>query len=385
MAAGQFTASFSPNSVSAPTFPVVFATAPAGASRNIAFFDTNFQNPQIRQTDLTLEHEVGWGTVVSASYLGSFGRQLPGFVDNNIAPSTGTVTYNVLNGGPITTATYTSPLFSATRPNASFGSMTDINSRGISNYQALVLQVNHRMSHHIQLNGSYTWSKALDNGVNGQTFTATNSQLDPFNINKDYGNSIYNVPDRFVFNAVMESPWKVGGWARWLANDWQMSPILQIQSGLPYSASVSGSSPTGLGGVNGSNGSNRLDIGRNTFSQPGTWVADLRLSKNFPLTERVKMELSTDFFNLANKQNVTGVNTTAYSIATSGTVATPTGSVPCGNGVGVNPKPCLNFNTTGATPTSGAPFATVFGTKSNTNSNFTYSPRQIQLGLRIKF
>jgi hypothetical protein len=164
-----------------------------------------------------------------------------------------------------------------------------------------------------------------------------------------------------------------------------MSPILQIQSGLPYSASVSGSSPTGLGGVNGSNGSNRLDIGRNTFSQPGTWVADLRLSKNFPLTERVKMELSTDFFNLANKQNVTGVNTTAYSIATSGTVATPTGSVPCGNGVGLNPKPCLNFNTTGATPTSGAPFATVFGTKSNTNSNFTYSPRQIQLGLRIKF
>jgi hypothetical protein len=165
-----------------------------------------------------------------------------------------------------------------------------------------------------------------------------------------------------------------------VTNDWQLSPVFQIQSGLPFSANVSGSAPSGLGGINGSNGSNRLDIGRNTFSQPGTWVADLRVAKNFPRTERVKMELSTDFFNLANKQNVTGVNTTAYFASSTGTVATPSGTVTC-----TAASPCLNFNTTGPTPTVGAPFAPLFASRTNSNSNFTYSPRQIQLGLRIKF
>ncbi len=390
MPGGQTSFSFTPSTVvpvPAPAYPVVFGTQPAGNGRNIVYFDSNFQNPQIRQTDLTLEHDLGWGTVVSASYLGSFGRQLPGFVDTNISLNTvtPTVTYQVLNGGPFAGSTFTSPLYSSTRPNSLFGSMTDITSRTISNYQALVVQVNHRMSHHVQFNSSYTWSHALDNGVNGTTFNSTNAQLDPFNINKDYGNSIYNVPSRFVVNAVVESPWKVGGWARHLANDWQLSPIFQVQSGLPYSASVSGSSPTGLGGINGSNGTNRLDMGRNIFQQPGPWIVDLRLAKNFSLTEKFKMELSTDFFNVANKQNVTGVNTTAYFISSSGTVATPSGNVTCGNGVGVNPLPCLNFNTTGPTPTVGAPFAALFGTKTSSNSNFVYSPRQIQFGLRLKF
>ncbi len=359
MPGGQNSLFFRPTTtapVTAPAFPVVFSSLPAGAGRNITFFDTNFQNPQIRQMDLILERNLGWGTVVSASYLGSFGKELPDFVDTNLAPAIHTITYNVVGGGPLAGPTYTTKLFDQPRPDLNFGSKTAIVSRAISNYNALVLQINHRFGHHIQFSSSYTWSHALDNGVNGTTFADTNDFLDPFNINRDYGNSDINVRSRFVFHEIADSPWHLGGLAGRFANDWQLSSIYQAQSGLPYSALVSGDAPGGtVSGINGSGGTNRLDTGRNTFRRPGPWVADARISKYITLTERFKLELSTDFFNLANKQNVTAVTGTGGASGVFYSVS--------GNN--------LTFNG--------------FGVKTNSNSNFIYSPRQIQLGLRLKF
>jgi hypothetical protein len=363
-----------------PLFPFVFPASASPQGKSVTFFDRNFQQPQIRQADLNLERDLGWGTVLKLSYLGSFGRQLPSFVDTNLPAASGTVTYHVINGGPLTTPTYTTELFTGARPNPTFGSVTDIFSGVTSNYQAFSIQAEHRLNHHVQFSANYTWSHALDNGVNGTTFTATNAQLDPFNLTKEYGNSIYNVPQRFSLNAVMDSPWHVNGWTKWLANDWELAPILQVQSGLPYSAFVTGNAPnTAAGnitqsGINGSGGTNRLDIGRNTFQQPGTLIPDIRFAKKFPIKERYSLELIGDFFNIANKQNVTGVNTTAYSIVSSGTVTTPGGSVACSA-----TSPCLSADVNSNT------FAPVFGTNTSSNSNFVYSPRQIQIGARFHF
>jgi len=171
----------------------------------------------------------------------------------------------------------------------------------------------------------------------------------------------------------MQSPWKFQGWAGQLLNDWTFSPVYQIQSGLPYSVNVSGNAPgSTVSGINGSGGTNRVDIGRNTFTQPGTWIGDIRLSKAFKVREKYTVELLGDFFNIANKQNVTGVNTTGYFVST-GNVATPTGTVACSNAA-----PCLNFNVDNN-------FNPLFGSVTNTNSNFVYSPRQIQIGAKIKF
>ncbi|HEY5162933.1 MAG TPA: hypothetical protein VII81_07945, partial [Terriglobales bacterium] len=99
---------------------------------------------------------------------------------------------------------------------------------------------------------------------------------------------------------------------------------------------------------------------RNQFRQPNTTLLDLRFSKSFRVRERYAVEFSGDVFNLMNHVNVTSVNTTGYFVGTglvNGVAATPT----------------LTYNT-------GA-----FGTVSNGNSNFTYSQRQIQLGIRVKF
>ena len=381
MPGAQKTFSFSPSTTS-PVFPTILASAPtAGVAPAVTYFTPNFQNPQIHQMDLTLERDLGWGTVLSVSYLGSMGRELPNFVDTNIAGSTKNITYTVLNGGPLANLgpTYTTALFTS-RLTSAFGSETAIFSGANSNYQALSVQLNHRMNHNIQFGANYTWSHALDFGQNESTFSDTNDLFSPVNLQADYGNSIYDVRHRFVMNAVANSPWKKDGWLGYITNDWTLAPIFQFQTGLPFSLTTSGSAPGSLGGVNGSNGAFRIDaIGRNTFRFPSTYVQDLRLSKTIKVRERYSVELLADAFNLANHTNVTGVTTLGYSVAT-GVVATPAGNVTCSSAA-----PCLNFNTSGATPTAGAPFTPQLGVPNSANSNFSYSPRQLQLGVRIKF
>jgi hypothetical protein len=165
-----------------------------------------------------------------------------------------------------------------------------------------------------------------------------------------------------------------------------VDPIFQIQNGLPLNLTTSGSPGivTGVSGVNasllgglgssinGSGGANRLElIGRNTFRLPTTWVGDVRLAKYLTVRENYRLELLADFFNLANKQNITQENNTGYNISNPSISKTTKVVSPCAAGVPTTSS-CLTFN---------GPFAT-FG---NSNNNFAYSPRQIQLGLRVLF
>jgi len=115
------------------------------------------------------------------------------------------------------------------------------------------------------------------------------------------------------------------------------------------------------GGVNGSAGTPRMPgFERNGFEQPRTTVVDLRLSKRFSVKERVKLEFLGEAFNVANHQNVTGVNTTAYTVGAVSATKTNT----------------LTYTT--AVPTFGA-------TTFTNTSGFSFAPRQIQLGVRAQF
>lgn len=389
----QFSFFFTSASGGGATFPQILTTQPPPSSGlNIVFFDPNFQLPQIHETDLTVEREIFPNTVVSVSYMGSFGRSLPDFVDINTGAPLENISYKV-TGGPLGAATYTTPYYgtittvvkdpsgnvlSSTcqcRPNPNLGAMSEIFSGISSNYNALAIQLNRRMTKHVQFMGSYTWSHSLDFGQNATTFSDTNDLLVPTNIHLEYGNSIFNVPNRLVASAIVESPWHVNGPLGYLTNDWQLSPIYAAQSGLPYSLVTSGNPPTSTtsttdpvtgdvttvtikplgGGVNGSNGRKGIDvIGRNTFQMKRTINMDMRLSKRVRFGDRYSAEVLGEAFNIFNHQNVTGVNNTGYFVG--GTFAAPT----------------LSFNSP-------------FGSVTNSNSNFAYSPRQIQIGFRFLF
>ena len=384
MPGGQFLYSFTNTAAGAPPFPQLLPSQPTTSLKpNVVFFDPHFQMPQIHEVDLTLDQDIGWGTVMSISYLGAFGRELPTFADINIAPSTTNITYTVCSnitlvgtintcsppgpGQPIQTSKYTVALFNA-RLNPNYAQMTDILSEATSNYNALAFQLNHRMSRHVQFGTNFTWSHALDYATGASTtFTSGNSSVIPYNLKADYGNSYANVPMRFVFHAVAEAPWHLKNrLLDLLANGWQLAPIYQWQNGVPYSVRTSGNAPGGIslggGGMNGSGGDFRVPgFARFAFKQPNTMVLDVRLSKIFKVSERVGIELSGDAFNLMNHFNVTGVNSTAYFVANT-----------------------TNFGATGVTAPT-LRFNSTYGLPTNANSNFSYTPRQIQIGARLRF
>jgi len=146
------------------------------------------------------------------------------------------------------------------------------------------------------------------------------------------------------------------GWQKYLANGWSLKPLFQAQSGFPFSLNTSGTVPgqsgytTNGSGLSGTGVTYIPQFGRNTQKYPRTMVLDLRAQKSFAFAEKYNLELIGEAFNLANHQNVTSVNTTGYTIS--------------GN--------TLQFN-----PAAGTP--------QNSNSNWAYSPRQVQLSVRLMF
>jgi hypothetical protein len=270
------------------------------------------------------------------------------------------------NGAVIKTPFYSSRL------DPKLGAKTDIFSGVNSNYEAAVFHLTHRLSHHLQFDAHYTWSHALDYGENNTTFTNTNSLLDPKNLRAEYGNSNQNVPNRIVMNAIYETPSTFHGFLGYLLNQYEIAPSYQIQNGNGVTLNVTGST-TGLivkdangnpvtaiaSSINGSGGTNRLPgYDRNSLNLPRTQILDLRLSKRFKVKEYGTIELLGESFNLANHVNVTGVNSTVYSYG-----------VGTGSQAGTN---TLTYNT---------PFFTTTGS----NGNFIYTPRQVQLGVRVQF
>jgi hypothetical protein len=101
---------------------------------------------------------------------------------------------------------------------------------------------------------------------------------------------------------------------------------------------------------------------------PGTENLDLRFSKNVPIKDKITIEFRADAFNLFNHFNATTVNSATYSVTTSGTITDTAGnSQSCSSAA-----PCLGYNT-------------AFGTITSANSNFIFSTRQIQLGVKLHF
>jgi hypothetical protein len=394
-AGSQTNPQFNPGQTCAPVFPQVVAPAQQSACLGSAsgnatayYLDPNFKVPQIHQADLTVETQVTNHDVFSVSWLGSWGRRLPDFVDTNL-PAPTPVTFTIEDPqqqGPIRNGTtFQANAFLATanknlRPNPNFSSITDIFSGVTSNYEALVAQFKHQLSHSVEFTANYTWSHALDFGENNTTGASATALLDPTNIRLDKGNSNQNVPNRLVMAAVISTPWHLHGAWGYLANDFEMAPAFSAQTGLPYSVGISGSSSTltvtpgapvqkivNTGSFNGSGATtaNRVPIAdRNAYQQPETYVVDLRLSKRLLFRERYGLEFLGEAFNLANHPNVTTVNSSAYF---------------------VNDVLEAGSKTNGAANTL-TPYSTPFGqVTSINNSNFALNIRQLQLGVRFQF
>ena len=359
-----------------PIYPNLLPASnpPVGA---IQYFSKDFQLPQIHQWDFIFEREIARNTVLSASYLGSYGNSLPNFVDTNLPRSARTVALNIV-GGPFAGQTYLTPIFVGPRPNTGFAQITEIRSDVISKYHALVLQANRRLTNGLQFQTNYTLSRSSDNGQSSTTFTANNLPFNAFDQSGEDALANFDRRQKFVASVVYNPNPFSEGVAKAIFNGWTIAPILNAFSGARLTGNISGNitpnsfgfggaactpglpvpAPSGCstpgGGVNGSGGSSRFAlVPRNFFKQPNIWYFDGRLSRRFSITEGTKLEVLVEGFNLFNRTQVTNMNATIYNLS---------GSTLTFNGAGTNPF----LNVTGADST-------------------LFRERQVQLAARFEF
>jgi hypothetical protein len=361
----------------APVFPNILASAPPGTA-GVNFFRNGFQNPLIHQGDLIIEREIARNTVISASYLFSFGKHLTTFVDTNLNPPTGQGRVNIVDG-PFAGQTWVFPFYrgsAATRPFPSFGTILEIRDSVSTKYHALVLQANRRLTNGLQFQTSYTLSRAQDDGgaQSSATFTPGFSALfDPFDAEGDSGLSPFDRRHKFAASVVYNTNFKgMTGASAAILNGWTIAPIVNMYSGFRYTAVTNAFTPpataaTGstfggsqAGGINGSNGSLRFGLTpNNAFHTPSIKYVDLRVSRRFTIKENAKIELLAEGFNIFNRTQVTGVNNRIYQLS--------------------SPITGPNANTVIGT------FDPTFGTPSDLSNGFFFRERQIQLAVRFEF
>jgi hypothetical protein len=318
-----------PSSAGSPVFPNLLPGIPSGsgAKPDVVYAAGNFTNPIIYQTELSIEHEVFRNFTLSAVYMGNRGMRMPLFRDTNLFAPTQTAAYSVCGSpqaGSSTTCanpltSFTVPFFTGTRPNTNYGYMTAAESVVNTWYHGLVIQAKKRFSRGFQMQAGFTWSKALDNDQNSITFTSSNVPLNPFNLKQDYSLSDFDQRRRFTMSGVWQLPTHSiqSKSLRRAVDGFQISGILTLADGRPYSGTTSGNpSPSGIqAGLLGAGGSARVPyIGRNTFTNPGVANLAARLSREIRFSERVRWQLIFEAFNLANRVQVTGINTTQYNV-----------------------------------------------------------------------
>ncbi len=354
--------------------PVVVPFSPPALTQTTRGQVPDWVNPMVHEGEVTVEHQLPKDMSVSGSYVVSRALRLPMFYDSNIAPSTATRSYDVTDLSGATQSTFQVPFY-ATRINTTTGpiltGVSDVNSW----YNSFVLTVRKRMSSGVEFVGNYTLAKASDGGqVPGQfgTFNGTDTPIDPYNRKLEYGRSDLDQRQRFTGNVVWIPQFtrKISNPAlRYLLHGYAFSSIVTISTGQPVTGTISGNpagaiagGPTG-GAVNNSGtatGGRSPGLPRNLYTGPGMGDVDMRLSREFTITERVKLSLLGEAFNVFNHTNVFSVNTQQYTYTGPGTGA------------------CTGHTNGCLVP------VTSFLTPSATNNNL-FGARQLQISGRLTF
>jgi hypothetical protein len=144
---------------------------------------------------------------------------------------------------------------------------------------------------------SYTFSKSLNNL--GEFFFS--SPIDNFNIWRDYGRSDNDQRHRLVVNGTIHSPRGAANtaWQR-ISHGFELGGMLQYYSALPLNIT---SGVTTIQGTAGRPIVNGDFIGRNVGTGNDFFSVNARVSRSFPLSERLRLEGIVEAFNLLNHRN----------------------------------------------------------------------------------
>jgi len=203
-------------------------TGPFGRVRPIS---TNLKNPEMRMVNFGVEHQFTNTLKAGAQFIGQYGFGLFGERDVNAPPLIADPNHNGF-------------FYFGKRLNTNFTAIrTNENSR-TSSYNGMLLSLDKKLSHHVQLTGSYTWSHAL---TSGEDFFGLSEPGDYVHIKPERGPAFNDVRHAANMGVVLDSGrLTTNRYAGFLANNLGLSWVGQLQSGRPYPIS------TGSAGFGGS-------------------------------------------------------------------------------------------------------------------------------------
>jgi hypothetical protein len=243
------------------------------------YVDPNPKRNYVVQWNLNLQQQITPTVAGMVAYVGSRGIHQPFRVDeaNLVLPTKTSAGYlwpEVDVDGNLVSGPNAGNPPDVINPN--FGSIRAMFYKGHSYYNALETQLAKRMSHGLQLQGTFTWAKSMDTSSAtgaGDSFGNSISSLPWFDLKLNRGLSDFNVGRTFVMNGTWEipSPKHLSGAADWAARGWELGIIFTASDGIPFTGTYgTGSDPLGTLSSDDWDVPNRLGgSGCKTLTNPG--------------------------------------------------------------------------------------------------------------------
>jgi len=255
------------NSALPPSFPldsnlaIAFFNNPANVNRRSyqpRAYSPDYKIPEkVYQYTFSLQQELFSGTVLTAAYVGSQGRNLflrsiankilPGqttILSNGVIPAGfGVVNVQDVNSGRIT-AVRTVREFSVISGNNALQPFAEVDyktSGGDDSYNAFQMTLARRITTGLTLNSQYTFSRSFGNTA-GSNEARTAAIPDNFEADRGYNN--FDVRHTFNFSALYKLPFgkgtshDFGNLGNALLGDWEVGGIINARSGLPIEVGI---------------------------------------------------------------------------------------------------------------------------------------------------
>ena len=321
----------------APNVPVFGGYLPMTDSFGV---DPHIRTPYLENYNLNLQQQLTRKTVFQIGYVGSQGHKLFDFRDIN-QPSQAQITAADLGCG----CSNSSVPRRITGSNFSYIYWQE--SAAQSNYNALQTSLRVDNWHGVTSSLNFTWSHSIDTASDGEDYVPNAAQpTDSTNLNSNRGNSNFDIRKRLTWNFIYQLPDSKDSRFKLLRNGWGLNGIVTVQSGAPFHMILEADDYDGAGTFfskpdvvapikyNYSDPTQFLDLssfaapctpvatgftgfaadcvpgtrhfgnlGRNSLVGPPFRQFDFSIFKDTALTERLKLELRFEAYNLFNHPN----------------------------------------------------------------------------------
>jgi hypothetical protein len=323
-----------------PAGTVVFPTVQTLSStiqnyNGAEYYPRSMPTVYVEQVLFGVQREFGHGLLLDTSYVYTHGKNLNFATDIDQATTPGSTAVGGFE---------CNSFYHCGNPNPVFNNIAAQYYDGYSNYNALQIRLQKRMSYGLSFQLNYAWSKSLDTGTGNGHGSGIDIYQNAYVPSANYGLSDFNAANTLVGQITYELPFGHGrqfvlhGPLDQIAGGWRLATLFQWHSGVPFTPVIQSSVSDGIDvGLDpsfaagsylypeqvgspsvssrshttwfnpaafanpaaGTFGSGR----RNTLVGPGFANVNLSLAKEFPIHEAIALEVRADAFNMFNHIN----------------------------------------------------------------------------------